>query len=1011
VSSTSSQTTEPSIRAQEATVAVKVFVSSTYIDLKDHRQRVITQLRRAGYQVDPMEDWTSDADEPRRFSLDRLDGCQACVLLVGFRRGFVPAEQERSITQMEYDHALDRGIDVLPFLLDDGVPGWPEPYDDRTKDPRLKEWREYIGLHHGIERFTTDPASVDVLPAFFRWHARQDDREQVQDYLASIQTAHGTIRFLGLSTFQDNQDMRIDRLFVEPQVSAQPLSPEHDLAGRRGRLPLREAVAGDHRLVILGDPGSGKSTLVDWLAWQLADAHQNTWKALLGSRIPIPLILRDLRLTRGITWDGLLDAFLTHPIGKHLSREHLLKLMGEGHALMMLDGLDEVGDLQVRRDLRDAVQAGLRRFGRCPSLFTSRVVGYDDVPFHVNPDTLRRERTLKTVRRPVPDPFATLVYIAPFDNQQIGQFARNWYAAREADADKAHEGAEHLVLAVHRDQDTLRLARVPNLLTIMALIHRNRATLPNGKALLYEDIVQAYLKTIDEFRHITEYTDSLQDMKRWLGEVGFKMQQRRRARDTDQAIVIDGDTLRGWLGAAMAGTGKLAAADDVRRFLDIIKRRSGLMLERGDNQFAFTHLSFQEYFAAIYLAHWVLSTEWLLGEEVPHGTAAADLQQYAADFSWEESLVFLFELLAGETPRGKQKIREAVFGSEWSAVTGRRGDWPQTAVLLARLASDPHVNWDLDTQAFAVDRCLTVAAEYHQTDDMGDLYESATGILWPLLSGEPAIVHQRVQCLADRWVSAGIPRLILDAASISDLSPLACLTELQHLSLNPTAGTDLSPLARLTGLTTLLLVITRWTDLSPLGTLTGLRNLQLWCHEVPDLDLSPLARLTGLTTLWLMGAEVTDLSPLAGLTGLRILSLEDARVTDLSPLAGLVELQDLDLNFAMVADLSPLAGLTKLRHLDLTHTPVVDFSPLARLTELQQLRLRYTSVVDLSPLAGLTKLRHLDLTHTPVVDLAPLAELIGLTTLSLEHTRVTEDEVAKIRARLPGLKVQLIQRA
>jgi hypothetical protein len=90
VSSTSGNTTRESIRAQEAAMAVKVFISSTYVDLKAHRQRVITQLRKAGYQVDPMDDWTSDADEPRRFSLDRLDGCQACVLLVGFRRGFVP---------------------------------------------------------------------------------------------------------------------------------------------------------------------------------------------------------------------------------------------------------------------------------------------------------------------------------------------------------------------------------------------------------------------------------------------------------------------------------------------------------------------------------------------------------------------------------------------------------------------------------------------------------------------------------------------------------------------------------------------------------------------------------------------------------------------------------------------------------------------------------------------------------------------------------------------------------
>jgi internalin A len=680
-------------KEQEAAMAIKVFVSSTYVDLKEHRQRVIAQLRKAGYQVDPMEDWTSDADEPTRFSLDRLYGCQACVLLVGFRRGFIPTGQERSITQMEYDHAIDRGIDVLPFLLDDGVTGWPDLYDDRMKDSQLKAWREDIGQRHGVERFTADPASVDVLPACSRWQARQHEREQLRDYLASIRTAHGAIRFLGLPTLQDNRDIRIDRLFVEPQLSWYPILPERDREDWedwRDRRPLEEAVTGSPRLVILGDPGSGKSTLVDWLAWQLADEHPNAWKARLGSRIPIPLILRDLHLTRGMTWDRLLDAFLDRPIGKHLSREYCLRLMDAGDALVMLDGLDEVGDLKTRRDLRDAVQSGFRRFGRCPCILTSRVVGYEDVPFHINPDTMRAVRNLETVGRPEPEPFATRAYIAPFDDQQIAQFAQNWYVEREADPDKAREGAEHLVQAVHRDHDTLRLARVPNLLTIMALIHRNRATLPNGKALLYEDIAQAYLKTIDEFRQITEYTDSLQDMKRWLGEVGFKLQQRRADQATDRDIVIDGDTLRSWLREAMAGNGRPAAADDVRRFLDIIKRRSGLMIERGENLFAFTHLSFQEYFAAVYLAIWVTSAEWLLGDEVPSGTGAADLQRYAAEAAWMETLVFLFELLADATPRGKQKVREAVFGPDWSACTAPSKIRPTATILLARLTSGAH---------------------------------------------------------------------------------------------------------------------------------------------------------------------------------------------------------------------------------------------------------------------------------------------------------------------------------
>jgi hypothetical protein len=68
----------------------QAFVSSTFVDLKEHRAHVITSLRNAGFSVDPMENWTADSDEPKKFSQERLKGCDLCVLLVGFRRGYVP---------------------------------------------------------------------------------------------------------------------------------------------------------------------------------------------------------------------------------------------------------------------------------------------------------------------------------------------------------------------------------------------------------------------------------------------------------------------------------------------------------------------------------------------------------------------------------------------------------------------------------------------------------------------------------------------------------------------------------------------------------------------------------------------------------------------------------------------------------------------------------------------------------------------------------------------------------
>ena len=234
-------------------MAIKVFVSSTYVDLKDHRQRVIAQLRKAGYHVDPMADWTSDADEPKQFSLDRLDGCQACVLLVGFRRGFVPAGRSGASPRWSM-------ITPLPARSMSSRSSWmtgsPAGRTGTTSaaQTRSSSCGESIGAPrrravHGR------PASVDVLPACARWRDVVYEREQVH-LPRLLRTAHGTIRFLGLSTLQDHQDVRIDRLFVEPQVSAQPLSPEGHPETWGGRRPLREAVAGDHRLVILGDPAA-----------------------------------------------------------------------------------------------------------------------------------------------------------------------------------------------------------------------------------------------------------------------------------------------------------------------------------------------------------------------------------------------------------------------------------------------------------------------------------------------------------------------------------------------------------------------------------------------------------------------------------------------------------------------------------------------------------------------------------------------------------------------------------
>jgi hypothetical protein len=153
-------------------MAYKTFVSSTFEDLKSHRQVVIASLRKAGIFVDPMEDWTAASDEPKKFSQDRLRDCNLCVLLVGLRRGHVPKGEDLSITQLEYKAAVTSGIDVLVFMLEEDAP-WPRKFDELEKDSGIRQWRTQLKECKGVGFFGLDPSSIEIAPALTRWVAEK----------------------------------------------------------------------------------------------------------------------------------------------------------------------------------------------------------------------------------------------------------------------------------------------------------------------------------------------------------------------------------------------------------------------------------------------------------------------------------------------------------------------------------------------------------------------------------------------------------------------------------------------------------------------------------------------------------------------------------------------------------------------------------------------------------------------------------------------------------------------
>ena len=269
--------------------------------------------------------------------------------------------------------------------------------------------------------------------------------------------------------------------------------------------------------------------------------------------------------------------------------------------------------------------------------------------------------------------------------------------------------------------------------------------------------------------------------------------------------------------------------------------------------------------------------------------------------------------------------------------------------------------------------------------------------------------------------------LTLPAQSeITDISPIAGLTELRVLKIQNTDGArlyldDLSPLAGLVNLeqlridthgipnfdwaenmTNLQSLVCYGNDavyatLDPLKNLTKLERLRLpnTSDNVGACDIQGLTGLTSLTDLE-VNCTVQDFSPLQNLTKLQRLmiykgySIEGS--TSLEGLKSLTNLRELTINLwddeALSVDLSPLTGLTKLQYLDLeiqsngSGPAATNLSALGNLTDLRNLVLHIDNITDLSPLRNLKKLQTLEVStgnQETITDWSPVDHVPNVT--------------------------------
>jgi hypothetical protein len=301
----------------------KVFLSSTARDLGPCREAVFRAISKLDdFKVIQMEDFGARDKAADPFCRGLVAECDVFVGLVGYLYGSVPPGGTVSFTEGEYEAAVEAGIPRLLFLASpDKFQMSPTLREPEDLWQRQQLFRDRVKKERVVDFFEAPDPLATAVTAALRNLEREEKKaprrraKPAQDlsavtaaYLKFLEDRHRYLDFKGMGV-SDRVPLRLPLLEMYVPLKARVETPRGETWERlrvAGRQPTEEEIAAigqrvsapqaildlletNDGLVVLGDPGAGKSTFLKFLTLSLATGQGQSLG--LAGRLPVLLPL------------------------------------------------------------------------------------------------------------------------------------------------------------------------------------------------------------------------------------------------------------------------------------------------------------------------------------------------------------------------------------------------------------------------------------------------------------------------------------------------------------------------------------------------------------------------------------------------------------------------------------------------------------------------------------------------------------------------------------------------